>query len=150
MGIARRRVAIVALVILFTLPLSARAAAAPTLTVTPLRGPANTLFTVEGRNLPPGTTVNVVVFTMGANPAGGTKHARGQQTVYDRPWQVSPDGRLGVPIDASDFAPGDYIVSLPQVPGAPQTTFTVNGMPVGLPATGGGWAQQTRTLPATR
>ncbi len=137
-----RRLVLVGLVVLLTVPLSTRAAATPALTVLPQRGPVGTTFTIAGSGLQGQATVPLVVFTLVPNPAGGAIGARAQKDVFNQAVNVDSAGGFIVALDSTTYIPGDYIALLSQVPGHPQLTFTVVGTPTGLPNTGGGWAQE--------
>jgi len=145
-----RRLVLLGLVLLPTLPLSARAAATPTLIVLPQRGPVGTAFRVEGRGLPGQATVVLVVYTIVPNPAGGTAGSRAEQTVFDRPWPVGAGGELVVPLDSTGFTPGDYTAVLPRCRGGRSARSRSPGCrPRSRPRAAGGRATRV-TVPDPR
>ena len=138
----RRRSLLGYLVMFLAGPLSARAATTPALIVLPQRGPVGTTFTIMGTGLSGQTAVTLVEYTLVPNPAGGAKGACSQRSVFDGAVSVDGAGTFTMTLDSTTYIPGEYFAVLPQVPGRPQLTFTVIGIPTGLPATGGGWARR--------
>jgi hypothetical protein len=139
-------VLVVALIIL-AVPSNGLAAGVPPITVSPERGPQGTDFTMTATGLESGQSA--LLYTYFLEPQGVGVGGRKIHVIDGWTVQANPAGSVTFTLDSRRYPPGEYYAEL-NIPGHPSVVFVVTAAPRGLPATGSGWAQETRARLLTR